>query len=76
MKRYNLTPNGVQVDDNGVWVRAEDAKRLRDALSAMNSYWNSGNFTRKHDLWDVMRAELINSASLASCSLSTTNDQT
>jgi hypothetical protein len=75
MKRYNLTPNGAQVDDNGVWVRAEDAKRLRVALSAMNAYWNSGNFTRKHDLWDMMRAELINSASLASCSLPTTDDQ-
>jgi hypothetical protein len=76
MKRYNLTPNGAQVDDNGVWVKAEDAARLRAALSTMNAYWDSGNFTRKHDLWDMMRGELINSASLASHRLPTTDDQT
>jgi hypothetical protein len=42
MKRYNLTPNGAQVDDNGVWVRAEDAKRLRDAINdqiELSEYW-------------------------------------
>jgi hypothetical protein len=35
MKRYNLTPNGAQVDDNGVWVKSEDVERLRGALEIL-----------------------------------------
>jgi hypothetical protein len=35
MKRYNLTPNGAHVDDNGFWVKSEDAERMRCALEIL-----------------------------------------
>jgi hypothetical protein len=99
MKRYNLTPNGAQVDENGVWVRAEDAKRLLDALMAqveLSEYWinlcrdeieirHGPMSDNDYRVWlatghkyGIMRTSIESvraSASIASCSLPTTDDQ-
>jgi len=34
------------------------APDLLVALKTMNAYWESGNFTRRTELWDVMRAAI------------------
>lgn len=31
---------------------------LRDALAAINAWWESGNFSRKPELWQQMRSAL------------------
>lgn len=34
------------------------APELYEALEAINDYWESGNFSRRKDLWDNMRSAL------------------
>jgi hypothetical protein len=104
MKRYWIRPSGsstvfAQPHQDGDWVRAEDAKRLLDALMAqveLSEYWIHQYFRSMEMAHGPMsdndfrewietgyrsnamrksRDVLSDSASIASCSITTTDDQ-
>jgi hypothetical protein len=54
MKRYNLTPNGAQVDDNGVWVRYDDVDRA--VLAAIDHQKYKADQEIDQDYAEEMRA--------------------
>jgi hypothetical protein len=69
----------VQADDNGVWVRAEDAKRLMGVLIALIDSEEVAIYQSAIEQsgygFDFEEWEATARASLASCSLTATDYQ-